>query len=109
MILEIVLGFSIFLNIILTWYIYKLLLNMVDLTDGFEGMKTKLTGFATHLKAINKVESFYGDPSITALVEHMQRLGADIEEYTKLMIIYEDDLQEEIDEDDDNSADEEKA
>ncbi len=100
MILEIALGFSILLNIAITWYIYKLLLNMVEITDGFDNMKIKFIEFATHLKAINKVESFYGDPTITALIEHMKRLASDIEDYTKLMVIYEDDLQEEESEDD---------
>ncbi len=100
MILEIALGFSILLNIAVVWYIYKLLLNMVEITDGFDNMKVKFIEFATHLKAINKVESFYGDPTITALIEHMKRLASDIEDYTKLMVIYEDDLQEEESEDD---------
>jgi hypothetical protein len=100
MIIEIILGFSVLINIVAGWYVYKLLLNMVEITDGFDNMKVQLVEFATHLKAINKVESFYGDPTITALVEHMKRLSGEIEDYTKLLVIYEDDLQEEENEDD---------
>ena len=101
MIVEIILGFSILLNITLGWYTYKLLLNMVEITDGFDNIKVKLIEFATHLKAINKVESFYGDPTITALIEHMKRLASDIEDYTKFLVIYEDEILEEDSEDDD--------
>ena len=95
MILEIALIASIVLNIFVIWYVYKLLRNLLDITDGFDEMRTKLIEFATHLRAINKVESFYGDPSITALIEHMKRLANDIEEYTQLLIIYEDDMEDE--------------
>ena len=95
MILEIALIASIALNIFAIWYVYKLLRNLLDITDGFDEMRTKLIEFATHLRAINKVESFYGDPSITALIEHMKRLDGDIEEYTQLLIIYEDDMEDE--------------
>ena len=94
MILEIILGVSIFFNVMLVWYIYKLLKNLLDIEDQFLEMKTKLIEFATHLKGINKVESFYGDPTITALIEHMKKLSADIEEYSKIMVVYEDDMED---------------
>lgn len=97
MILKIILGVSILFNMVLMWYIYKLLKNLLDIEDRFLEMKTKLIEFATHLGAINKVESFYGDPTITALVEHMKRLSKNIEEYTQTMVVYEDDLEEDTD------------
>jgi len=95
MILKVALAASIVFNIFMMWYVYKLLRNLLEITDGFDEMRTKLVEFATHLRAINKVESFYGDPSITALIEHMKRLAADVEDYTQLLIIYEDDMEDE--------------
>ena len=103
MILYIILGFSILINALLGWYIYKLLRNLILLEDEFLEMKSKLLEFATHLRAINKVESFYGDPTITALVEHMKRLAGDIENYSQVMVVFEDDLQE------DNDGEDEEA
>ena len=103
MILYIILGFSILINALLGWYIYKLLRNLILLEDQFLEMKSKLLEFATHLRAINKVESFYGDPTITALVEHMKRLAGDIENYSQVMVVFEDDLQE------DNNGEDEEA
>tara|TARA_R110002153_G_scaffold32649_4_gene98738 strand:- start:39332 stop:39643 length:312 start_codon:yes stop_codon:yes gene_type:complete len=97
MILYIILTFSILINAILGWYTYKLLRNLISLEDTFLDMKTKLLEFATHLRAINKVESFYGDPTITALVEHMKRLAGEIENYSQVMVVFEDDLQEDTD------------
>ena len=91
-----ILGVSILLNLTLIWYIYKLLKNLIDMEDQFMDMKTKLIEFATHLRAINKVESFYGDPTITALIEHMKKLAQDIEEYSRIMVVYEDDLEEDL-------------
>mgnify|MGYP001374064118 CR=1 FL=1 len=97
MIIELILGVSILLNIILVWYIYKLLRNLIDFEDQFQEMKVKLIEFATHLRGINKVESFYGDPTITALIQHMKKLSQDIEEYSKIMVVYEDDIEEDLD------------
>ena len=97
MILYIILGFSILINALLGWYIYKLLRNLISMEDAFLEMKSKLLEFATHLRAINKVESFYGDPTITALVEHMKRLAGDIEKYSQVVVVFEDDLQEDTD------------
>lgn len=96
MIMIMILGVSILLNLTLMWYIYKLLKNLIDMEDQFMDMKTKLIEFATHLRAINKVESFYGDPTITALIEHMKKLAQDIEEYSRIMVVYEDDLEEDL-------------
>ena len=103
MILYIILGLSILINALLGWYIYKLLRNLILIEDQFLEMKSKLLEFATHLRAINKVESFYGDPTITALVEHMKRLAGDIENYSQVMVVFEDDLQE------DNDGEDEEA
>ena len=103
MILYIILGFSILINALLGWYIYKLLRNLISMEDEFLELKSKLLEFATHLRAINKVESFYGDPTITSLVEHMKRLAGDIETYSQVMVVFEDDLQE------DNDGEDEEA
>ena len=103
MILYIILGFSILINALLGWYIYKLLRNLILLEDEFLEMKSKLLEFVTHLRAINKVESFYGDPTITSLVEHMKRLAGDIENYSQVMVVFEDDLQEDNDGEDEKS------
>ena len=97
MILYFLLTLSVLVNAILGWYIYKLLRNLISMEDGFYDMKGKLLEFATHLRAINKVESFYGDPTITALIEHMKRLAGDIEKYSQVMVVFEDELEEEID------------
>ncbi len=94
MITEILLGFSVLINVLVIWYIYKLLRNLINLEDEFQEIRTKLIEFATHLRGINKVESFYGDPTISALIEHMKRLANDIEEYSKVMVVYEDDMED---------------
>tara|TARA_B100000287_G_scaffold5037_2_gene4939 strand:+ start:14630 stop:14938 length:309 start_codon:yes stop_codon:yes gene_type:complete len=94
MITEIILGFSVLLNMLLVWYVYKLLRNLLSIEDEFQEMRTKLIEFATHLRGINKVESFYGDPTITALIEHMKRLANDIEDYSKVMVVFEDDMED---------------
>lgn len=92
--IEVILGVSVLLNIVVGWYIIRLLSKLIQIEDGFDEIRTKLIEFATHLRAINKVESFYGDPTITSLIEHMKRLAGDIEEYARVMVIFEDDMEE---------------
>lgn len=94
MILYFVLCLSILLNVVLVWYVYKLLRTIISFEDEFLQFKEKMLEFATHLRAINKVESFYGDPTITSLIEHMKRLATDIEKYSKVMVVFEDDIEE---------------
>ncbi|QDP63312.1 MAG: hypothetical protein GOVbin703_59 [Prokaryotic dsDNA virus sp.] len=95
MIIEIMLAASALLNLFLLWYSYRSLKTILEISEQFDEFRTKMVEFATHLKAINKVESFYGDPTITALIEHMKRLAVDIEEYAQMLIIYEDDMEDE--------------
>ena len=90
MIIEIMLGISIAINLLLGWYTYKLIRDMVELTDEFENMRVKLIEFSAHLKGVNDMETFYGDPTLTALLNHMKDVGEYIESYTKMMVLYED-------------------
>lgn len=101
MIVEILLGISVSLNLLTGWYVYKLIRDMVDLTEEFEKMRVKLIEFAAHLKGVNDMETFYGDPTLTALLEHMKDIGDYIESYTRLMVLYED-----VDEDNEQEVDE---
>lgn len=102
--IEFILGISVLLNITVGWYIIKLLRKLIEIEDGFDDIRTKLIEFATHLKAINKVESFYGDPTITSLVKHMKRLAGDIEEYARVMVVFEDDMEENNDDTNEKEA-----
>lgn len=102
--IEFILGISVLLNVTVGWYIIRLLRKLIEIEDGFDDIRTKLIEFATHLRAINKVESFYGDPTITSLVKHMQKLSGDIEEYARVMVVFEDDMEENNDDTNEEEA-----
>ena len=107
--IEFILTLSVLLNFGLIWYIAKLLRTVIQIEDGFEELKTELLEFATHLRAINKVESFYGDPTITALVEHMKKLAGYIERYSKVMVVFEDDIEEQEEKENGRTEEKEEA
>ena len=96
--LSTLLGFSVLLNVTMGWYVYKLIRNLLHYEDNFLDLRSKLLEFATHLRAINKVESYYGDQTISALIQHMKKIAQEVENYSKVMVVYEDDLQEEEEE-----------
>lgn len=93
---SIFLGLSVVLNIFVVWYIFRLLRNLVDVTEEFENFKSKLLGFSEHLTAVSTMEAYYGDNTIASLINHMKTISDDIEQYSKILVLYD---EEEIEND----------
>ncbi len=96
MIVNILLGVSVCLNLCISWYIFRLLRNLVDVTEEFENFKAKLLVFSDHLQTVSQMETYYGDRTITSLVDHMKTIKEDINEYSKILVLH-DDEEETID------------
>ena len=97
MIINVLLVISICLNLCISWYIFRLLRNLVDVTEEFENFKAKLLVFSEHLQSVSQMETFYGDRTIASLVEHMKTIKEDIEEYSKILVLHENDEEETVD------------
>ena len=65
-----ILIFSIVLNAILIWYTKKLLQKLSFVYDNIEAMKTLNTPFLEHIKGLNEMEMYYGDPTLQGLLDH---------------------------------------
>ena len=96
MIVNILLGVSVCLNLCISWYIFRLLRNLVDVTEEFENFKAKLLVFSDHLQTVSQMETYYGDRTIASLVDHMKTIKEDINEYSKILVLH-DDEEETID------------
>tara|TARA_R100000008_G_scaffold58868_1_gene36637 strand:+ start:3866 stop:4168 length:303 start_codon:yes stop_codon:yes gene_type:complete len=90
MIVSVLLGISICFNLCVSWYIFRLLRNLVDVTEEFENFKTKLLIFSDHVESISQMESFYGDQTITSLINHMKVIKEDIKNYSKILVLHDD-------------------
>ena len=68
--LSILLVVSIALNVITTWYCYKLVKRFAEVEDTFEIYDMQMEEFTEHLKQVYELEMFYGDTTLEALIKH---------------------------------------
>jgi hypothetical protein len=94
MTLYILLALSFCLNILFLWYIRQVLLNHRDLGDFTANIANALQNFEDHLNTVYDLERFYGDSTLSGLLEHVKDLGADIKQYRQFFL-----LEEEAEED----------
>ncbi len=90
MTLYICLTVSLVLNFIMGWYMYKLLRNLVDVTQEFDNISVIMTNFSNHLKTVYDKETYYGDKTLEALVDHMKVVDESINSYTNMLVLFED-------------------
>ena len=68
-------------NILLIWYIKKMLKELVFSSDNILQLQVSLADFASHLNTINDQETYYGDPTIEALIQHSQEIVTEINDF----------------------------
>ena len=73
------------------WCIYKLMRNLVDVTQEFDNVSVVLQNFSQHLKTVYDVETYYGDKTLESLINHMKVVDENINSYTNLLVLFEDD------------------
>lgn len=88
-ILSILFIISLALNIILGWYIKKLLEKISIFTDSVFDIIEKLQLLAGHLETIHQLETFYGEPIIQNLIKHMKVMVAEIKIFRDSFVISE--------------------
>jgi Sec-independent protein translocase protein TatA len=74
-------------NIMLIWYIKKLLNIINDTTEGIKDMKEAINAFSQHLQMIYKQETFYGEPVIERLIRHSKILVQEMEQFIKVFLV----------------------
>ena len=74
-------------NIILVWYIKRLLNIISDTTEGIKDMKEAITAFSEHLQIVYKQETYYGEPTIERLIKHSKILVQEMEQFIKIFLV----------------------
>ena len=83
--IEILLGVSIVINLLLAWYIVQLLKRFLTFQDEIDDFVEKLTEYEGHIDIINNLERFYGDETLERLLRHSKSI---LEEVSTLREIY---------------------
>ena len=94
---EIVLILSVLLNIFFVWYTRNTLKNLLYLSENLGLLYEVVSSFSLHLKEVYELERFYGDPTLTYLLEHSNAVREELEKYEEIFLLSESlDLEEEV-------------
>jgi len=72
--------FSTTLNAFLIWYAYNLLRDRIALVELFKQFSPLVKKYEEHLQSLTKMEIYFGEPTIMALVEHTKEIGAALDD-----------------------------
>jgi|7_EtaG_2_1085326.scaffolds.fasta_scaffold02987_6 hypothetical protein len=80
---------SVCLNVLLFWYIKKLLQEFRYITDNYDDIGDLLGEFSNHLEKIHSLETFYGDETLGSLITHSKEVVEEIRDFTKTFSMHE--------------------
>ena len=99
--ITIICGISILLNCFSIWYIKGILTKLLFVSENQVGLSDALNSFSNHLNTVYELETFYGDETLSALIDHMKEVIEVIEEYEEIyMLTQEEPDGDEYDDDD---------
>lgn len=78
-----ILGFSLSLNLVLVWFIYRSLYRQADLVALIEDLQYKIDLFARHMEDVYELPMYYGEPTIENLINHSRILLSSFESFNR--------------------------
>ena len=87
--IEIALVVSLLINIFLIWYTRNTLKNLLYLSDNIGFLYDIVSAFSAHLKTVYELERFYGDPTLTNLLEHSNAVREELEKFEEVFLLTE--------------------
>ena len=81
-------------NVVLMWYIRKLLNIINDTTEGIEDMKLAIANFSQHLQSIYKQDTYHGEPTIEKLIIHSKMLVQEMDQFIKVFLVSDPNVEE---------------
>ena len=94
--ISIILTLSIMLNVFLIWYVRSTLINLLYISDNLGALYEIILGFTNHLETVYELERFYGDPTLTNLLEHSKALSQELEAFEEIFLLSEGPQEEEV-------------
>ena len=102
MMINVSLVLSVCLNIFLIWYTRNTLKNLLYLSENLGDLHDIVSDFGEHLGKVYELERFYGDPTLTYLLEHSKAVKLELDKYEEIFLLTEpvEEPEETMDEDD---------
>jgi len=112
----IILTISVLINMLLVWYGYKLIKKSLTYSENIYFLVDDMDSFVAHLEAIYELTTFYGDETLSYLLEHAVSFNEQLETFEYIYSLTEAEEAEEeeetqqenqLDDDTENTDDEE--
>jgi|TARA_Y100000296_G_C5112484_1_gene225909 hypothetical protein len=89
---------SVSINILLVWYIKKVLSKLLFVSDNIGGLLGEVDTFVFHLESVHEMETYYGDPTLGELITHSKDLAGHIKNYREIYTLTNEGLDDELEE-----------
>ena len=93
------LALSASLNILMFWYATKLLGTVRFIQENAEAIQVISEDFKQHLSAVNQMEMYFGDETLSELLKHAEHVSTQISTLNEIMEIQDEESEEEAAED----------
>ena len=81
LILSIVLIISVVINVLLGWYMFKLLRRFLFMSDNLDDLFERLDGYTLHIENVHSLETFYGEPVLQNLMNHSKDVVSYVDDF----------------------------
>ena len=92
---------SIVFNVFMVMYSRRLLVELLSISEELGDIQQMTTNFANHIEAVYNLESFYGDETLQALLEHAQSFDEYLGTFERIYTLTTD-IEKETDDNDEN-------
>ena len=93
------LAISVSFNILMVWYATKLLGTMRFVQENAEAIQVISEDFKQHLDAVNQMEMYFGDETLSELLKHAEHVSTQILTLSEIMEIQEAEAAEDVNKD----------
>lgn len=73
---------SVGVNVLLLWYIRKMLGNLLAVSDNMGNLVEDLSSYQNHIQSLYEMEMYYGEPSIKELIIHSGQIIEHIKQFS---------------------------
>ncbi len=70
------------LNVLLLWYIRRMLKQMLSVSDNMGNLVEDLASYQNHLQQLYEMEMYYGEPSIKNLIVHSRQVIEHVKQFS---------------------------
>ena len=84
---------SLSINVLLIWYIRKMLTKLLYVSDSIGSLLVSAKDFSDHLEGLHAMEMYYGDETLGSLIKHSKQVIEDIREFEDIYTLSNDGLE----------------